>query len=236
MIVGCFALSMTVRFLAPRVSLPLVLLLLASNRNSAHAQRTPRIFFAEAPALLIQIDGEPVYRHIEGANLDRLVNAQAVIVRGQSDIHYLKVLDGWMEAYGLTGYWSVSGVSPLAFNADSQPVSASAAAAVESLRPFDDPGPLLQANPPAIYIATKPSVLIVTDGPPRYEPIAGTSLKRLVNTTTTVFKEPTDDELYVLVTDRWFRAWTTHGPWEFVPADRLPSDIAKQVALQGSQQ
>jgi len=37
-------------------------------------------------------------------------------------------------------------------------------------------------------------------------------LKRLVNTTATVFKEPTDDEVYVLVVDRWFRAWTTDGP------------------------
>jgi hypothetical protein len=59
-------------------------------------------------------------------------------------------------------------------------------------------------------------------------------LAQLVNTTTTVFKEPTDDELYVLVMDRWFRAWTTDGPWQFVPAERLPSDIARQVTLKGS--
>jgi hypothetical protein len=65
--------------------------------------------------------------------------------------------------------------------------------------------------------------------------ILGTSLERLVNTSTIVFKEPTDDELYVLVTDHWFRAWTTDGPWQFVPAERLPSDIARQVALKGSQ-
>jgi hypothetical protein len=227
------ALSMTVHLLTPPVSLPLVLLLLASSRSSAHAQTTPRIYFAEAPALLIEIDGEPVYRHIEGTKLDRLVNTQAMIVRDHADIHYLKVLDGWMEAYGLTGQWSVSGVSPLAFNVVPQAVSASAAV-LESSKPFDDPGPMLQANPPAIYIAAKPSVLIMTDGPPRYESVPGTSLHRLVNTTTTVFKEPTDDELYVLVGDRWFRAWTTDGPWEFLPADRLPSDIARQITLKGS--
>jgi hypothetical protein len=233
---------MTIRFLTPPLSLPLVLLLLASSRSSAYAQATPQMVFAEAPALLIQIDGEPVYRHIEGTNLDSLVNTQAPIVRGQADIHYLRVLDGWMEAYGLTGHWSVSGVSPLAFNrdwlpasnVDRQPVPASAAAVLEASKPFEEPGPMLQANPPAIYIATKPSVLIVTDGPPRYESIPGTPLAQLVNTTTTVFKEPTDDELYVLVMDRWFRAWTTDGPWQFVPAERLPSDIARQVTLKGS--
>jgi hypothetical protein len=233
---------MTLRFLTSPVSLPLVLLLLASSRSSAYAQTTPQILFAEAPALLIQIDGEPVYRHIEGTTLERLVNTQAVIVRGQADIHYLKVLDGWMEAYGLTGHWSVSGVSPLAFNRDWlpgvnvnwQPVPASAAPVLDASKPFEEPGPILEANPPAIYIATKPSVLIVTDGPPRYESISGTSLEQLVNTATTVFKEPTDDELYVLLLDRWFRAWTTDGPWQFVPAERLPSDIARQVALKES--
>ena len=75
----------------------------------------------------------------------------------------------------------------------------------------------------------------MTDGAPRYEPIRGTSLKRLVNTTATVFKEPTDDEVYVLVVDRWFRAWTTDGPWELVQADQLPSDIAAQVTAKASQ-
>jgi hypothetical protein len=242
MSVRFFTRSMTARLLTPPVALPLVLLLLASSRSNAQTQATPRIFFAEAPALLIQIDGEPVYRHIEGTTLDRLVNTQAVIVRDHAGIHYLKILDGWMEAYGLTGRWSVSGVSPLAFNQDSLPGfnegpqtgSASAAAALESSKPFDDPDPMLHANPPAIYVAAKPSVLIMTDGPSRYESIPGTSLQHLVNTTTTVFKEPTDEELYVLVMDRWFRAWTTDGPWECVPADRLPSDIASQITFKES--
>jgi hypothetical protein len=54
--------------------------------------------------------------------------------------HYLKVLDGWMEADGLRGQWSVAGVSPLAFNVDAQSDAGSAAAVVESSKSFDDPG------------------------------------------------------------------------------------------------
>src|SRR6266850_2225726 len=102
----------------------------------------------DAPALLIQIDGEPVYRHVEGTTLDRVVNSQAVIVRDPAGIHYLKVLDGWMEAYGLRGQWSIAGVSPLAFNVDAQSDAGSAAAGVESSKSFDDPGRMLQADPP----------------------------------------------------------------------------------------
>jgi len=79
---------MTGRSLTAPVLVLLVLLLVAIIAGSAHAQTAPRIFFAEAPALLVQIAGEPVYRHIEGTTLDRLVNTQAVIVRDRADIHY----------------------------------------------------------------------------------------------------------------------------------------------------
>lgn len=44
----------------------------------------------------------------------------------------------------------------------------------------------LDDNPPAIFISSLPAALIVTDGPPRYETIKGTSLERVVNTTATV--------------------------------------------------
>jgi hypothetical protein len=71
-----------------------------------------RIIFAESPALLIEIDGDPVYRRIENTGLERIVNTRALIVRDSGGIHYMKVLDGWMEAYALTGDWSVSGETP----------------------------------------------------------------------------------------------------------------------------
>jgi hypothetical protein len=54
--------------------------------------------------------------------------------------HYLKVLDGWTEAYGLRGQWSIAGVSPLAFDVDAQSDAGSAAAVVEPSKSFDDPG------------------------------------------------------------------------------------------------
>jgi hypothetical protein len=59
--------------------------------------------------------------------------------------------------------------------------------------------------------------------------VDGSSLEYLVNTTAKVFREPTDQELYVLVGDRWFRAWATDGPWEFIRDDELPADIAQRI-------
>src|SRR5205807_10563982 len=70
-------------------------------------------------------------------------------------LHDALPIYGWMEAYGLQGQWSVSGVSPLAYNPARQPVPASAAEVLESSKSFDDPGRMLQANPPAIYIRSE---------------------------------------------------------------------------------
>jgi hypothetical protein len=74
--------------------------------------------------------------------------------------------------------------------------------------------------------------LIVTNGPARYQAVESTSLEYLANTTATVFREPTDQELYVLVTGRWFRAWRTDGPWQLIPSDELPADIVKYAGHQ----
>jgi hypothetical protein len=54
--------------------------------------------------------------------------------------------------------------------------------------------------------------LIVTDGPPDWVPIQTTLLLYLKNTTGNVFKNLTDQQTYVLVTGRWFRAPDFKGP------------------------
>src|SRR4051812_41095202 len=84
----------------PMARLTLALLLLVVGRSSAPAQPLRHIFFAEAPAILIPVDGEPVYQPIPGTNLERIVNTRALIVRDGAGIHYVNVLDGWMESYG----------------------------------------------------------------------------------------------------------------------------------------
>jgi hypothetical protein len=218
-------------------SLTCTLLLLLAGGSSARAQQSPQVFFAEAPALLVRIEGAPVYRHIAGTDLARLVNTSALIVRDPGGILYLKVLDGWMESYDLTGDWSVSGVSPFGENRrveravvastadrlDGRPSSAAKAQTIELINTLDD-------KPPTVFISTGPAALIVTDGPPRYETIPGTSLQYLANSHAKVFREPTDDEIYVRIDQAWYRAWTTDGPWESIPSDQLPTDIVRQIA------
>jgi hypothetical protein len=219
---------MTRDFRIGPVRVTLALLLLAASGSSARAESALKIFFAESPAFLVPIDGNPVYKRIDGTDLQRIVNTRALIVRDSANIHYLKVLDGWMEAYELMGEWSVSGVSPFG-----EKTALERTAEASTIELLDDRASsnarrrTLDGNPPAILISSRPAALVVTDGPPRFERINGTSLQHLANTAATVFREPTDQQIYVRIAGRWFSAWTTDGPWEVVSSDGLPADIAK---------
>ena len=187
-----------------------------------------RIIFSESPALLILIDGDPVYRRIEDTDLERIVNTRALIVRDSGGIHYMKVLDGWMEAYALTGDWSVSGETPFRGTGALKRVVDVSIVDVLVAKGLGADGSLAD-QVPTIFVSTQPAALIVTNGPARYQAVEGTSLEYLANTTATVFREPTDQELYVLVEGRWFRAWRTDGSWQLIPGDELPADIVKYI-------
>src|SRR5207302_6769856 len=150
------------------VRIGLTLLLLAASGGSARAQTTTlKIFFAESPALLIRIDGEPVYQRVDGTDLERIVNTKALIVRDGANIHYLKVLDGWMEAYGLMGEWSVSGITPFGEKTDTErAIEATTVDLLDGGGSSKAGSRFLDDDPPAILISSEPAALIVTDGPP----------------------------------------------------------------------
>jgi hypothetical protein len=196
----------------------------------AATNATPLIIFAQSPAIVIRIDGEPVYRDVEGTGFQRIVNTRSFIVRDEVGMHFLKVFDAWMEAYTLDGLWSVSGIESDALTrALAQCVQENLIDVLDggSRREPSDPPSLAKPPLPSVYVSTTPAELIVTQGEPHFVPIEGTALLRLENTTGRVFREPTDEELYVLISSRWFRAWTFDGPWEQLPKEELPADFEK---------
>jgi hypothetical protein len=189
-----------------------------------------QIFFSQTPALLIRIDGDPVYRRVDGTDLQRVVNTHMLIVKDFSGAHYLKILDGWMETYSLAdSWWTVSGVAPV--GAEEAVKEASADKNIDllddaSLRGAGLKVSLEQDKAPAIFIATGPSDLVVTDGAPRFATMPNSSLQYIANTSARVFREPTDQELYLHVPAGWFRAWKPEGPWQPLSNGDLPADLA----------
>lgn len=203
---------------------------LDAGREAAGTLRhaPPRFVFSRVPAILVSIDGAPVYRRIGDGQLERVINTRPLLLRNGRGVHYLKVFDGWMSAPALDARWTVLAAPPAELEQAWR--QASGAGLVDPLAGQagpDDPAPKLAQGAPAIHVATVPTELVVLEGAPRYVPIAGTGLLYVENTSGNLFKSTADNRSYVLASGRWFRAQDDAGPWEYVAPDALPPDFAR---------
>ena len=191
----------------------------------------PRVIFSTTPALLVLVDGKPVLRQVEGTSLSlqRVVNSWALILVDQkAGKHYLRAMGRWFEASTLDGPWAVAVRPPAALDAAMQTAERS-----QRVNLLDDPGPdvkdaVARGVVPAVYVSTVPAELIQTKGRPDYEPIEGTDLLHVRNSSVNIVLDPADQRHYVLLSGRWFRsASLAEGPWEYVAHDKLPAAFAK---------
>jgi hypothetical protein len=191
----------------------------------------PRIVLSTTPALLVLIDGAPAYRAVAGTPYQRVINTRPLLLKDAAGTHYLRLFDGWMRAPAVTGPWNVAAQPPADLAGILQ--AATKSGGVDLLAGGDpkDPAthPSLAKGPvPMILVATEPTELIVTEGEPQYSAIGGGSqLLYVSNTTGHVFKHIGDQQTYVLVSGRWFRAASPAGPWTHVAGKDLPPDFAK---------
>ncbi len=191
----------------------------------------PRIVFSKVPAILLFVDGQPVFRPVEGTRLDRLVNTRPLVLKDASGKLYLHLFDGWLAAGALEGPWQPLAGSAKELDAVAEKLGPTNIVDLLAGQPADpdDPTslPSLKTGPiPQPVVSYVPTELIVTDGEPSWVPVEATALLYVANTTGNVFKLLTDQKTYVLISGRWFRAGSTLGPWEFVPGKSLPADFA----------
>jgi hypothetical protein len=190
----------------------------------------PAIIFSTRPAMVVPVEGAPVYRTVEKTDLERVFNTRALILRDRSGQHFLHLFDGYVQASGLGGPWKVAGKVPSEVKkAEEQAVKAKQ---VDLLAGQEDPKtkqkPSLKSTPaPTLYVSTVPTELIVIQGEPRWLAIPGTQLLYVSNTVSHVFKELTAQRTYLLLSGRWFRAATFDGPWQYVRGAELPNDFAR---------
>ncbi|HSE95777.1 MAG TPA: carbohydrate-binding family V/XII, partial [Methylomirabilota bacterium] len=189
----------------------------------------PRVVFSATPAILVRVDGKPVLRQVDGSSLVRVVNSWALILVDQKvGKHYLRAVGRWFEASTLDGPWTAVPRAPAGVDAAMQAVAKG-----ERVNLLDDAGPevqdaLTRGLLPTIHVSTVPAELIQTRGRPDYEPIEGTDLLHVRNSSANILLDPTDQRHYVPLSGRWFRsASLTEGPWEYVAHDKLPAAFAK---------
>jgi len=174
----------------------------------------PKIMFYERRAILVVYDGAPDFDTIQGSELLRAVNTPYAVVFDPRDrSYYLNGANLWYRASNALGPWS---------NIDNPPSGIRAVVPPDTTASDQVDGP-----PPDVLTATEPTELIASDGPPQYAPLVQDELLYMTNTESDVILEVSTQNLYVLLSGRWFRAPSKDGPWTFVRGDSLPASFAQ---------
>ena len=82
-------------------------------------------------------------------------------------------------------------------------------------------------DPPKVIFTTKPSLLVLIDGPPRYKDV-GTNLQQMLNSRATILHDTRENQYYLSVMDGWLQAPDLlAGPWSLT--SKIPDDM-KEIA------
>jgi hypothetical protein len=183
----------------------------------------PLIFLSRTPAILVSLDGDPIWSPIKDNELKFAVNTNWDLFQyTPTNTYYLRNDTTWLKTTDLKGRWSPAGTLPASFS--KLPDDENWKEIKENL-----PGKTV-AHEPKVYFTTQPTELILIDGPPKFVPVPGTSLLWVSNTESDLFATGRDGPLYYLVAGRWFRAPNFNGNWTFATPN-LPEDF-KKISLE----
>jgi hypothetical protein len=171
----------------------------------------PAIVFREELAVLLMFDGEPRYSEVEGSDYERVLNTPFVVVRKQrSNDYWLSSGKFWYEANDAMGPWTPTNSPPRDLQEAMQGAE------------MDDNQP---DSPPAIVTADQPTELIVTQGKPAWQSLEGGQVLYVQNTETPWLRDLPTNNMYIMLSGRWYRSKSQDGPWTFVRADELPESF-----------
>ena len=154
----------------------------AKNINGVKAD-PPAVFFSTRPAVVVNLDGNPVWSPIQGNELRFAVNTNwDLFEHPPSKTLFLRHETTWLKASSVTGQWVPAGTLPPSFTklpADENWKEVRAAL----------PGRTVAASAlPTVFVSTTPAELILLRGQPQYQPVVGTRLLWVRNTDADVFR------------------------------------------------
>jgi hypothetical protein len=182
----------------------------------------PPIFFSKTSAVLVNIDGEPIWAPIPQNDLTSAVNTNwDLFQHGPTKTYYLRHNSVWMKAADVKGPWTPAGTLPESF----QKLPAD-----ENWKDVKASLPGTKGQVPKVFVSEQPAELLLLRGEPNYLTVQGTKLLWVSNTDSDVFRLGQTGAVYLLVSGRWFSAPDFTGPWTFA-TPTLPPDF-KQIPLE----
>lgn len=93
------------------------------------------------------------------------------------------------------------------------------------------PAPAIANEPPAIVLASRPTLLVTVDGEPAWRPIDGTEFERLVNTRPLVLRDAAGG-VHLHLFDGWLKAASLAGEWTVAsaPSPELVAAAERSIA------
>ena len=181
----------------------------------------PPIFFSKTPAVMVNLDGEPIWSPIKENDLKFAVNTNWDLLQHEpTATYYLRHNDAWLKATEVTGPWGPAGTLPESFK--KLPADENWKEVRANL-----PGKSIKASAvPKVFVSLTPAELILLTGEPSYLLVEGTGLLWVSNTESDVFRMGKAGLVYYLVAGRWFSAPDFGGPWTFATPS-LPPDFKK---------
>jgi hypothetical protein len=167
----------------------------------------PKILFAKQLSVLLLYDGPPSWSAVENSKYERAINTPYVVVRekgGKTCWFGNGTL--WYQASDPLGPWQPNAQPP---------------ADLLQMIPKPEDEVASPKTPLAVVTATEPTELIDTEGEPSWKPVGKGELLYVENTETPWLREVATNQMYVLLSGRWFRSGSENGPWTFVRGDQL---------------
>ncbi|MFZ0884278.1 MAG: hypothetical protein WAN14_12840, partial [Candidatus Acidiferrales bacterium] len=213
-------------FFPPSVQISMYRLIASVPENKAPSgvplkNDPPQIFVSYQPAILLEVDGQPVRTPIENTQLEYVLNTHSRLFFDKSQsIYFLLVGQQWLRSNELRGPWSAATTLP------KEMLALPGQAQWEDLKDVI-PAAATGANAviPHVFYSEKPAEVILFDGQPSFVQIAGTQLKYAENASAYVFLYAPTKHFYYLTAGRWFAASSLNGPWTFA-TPTLPQDFA----------
>src|SRR5215471_7476390 len=180
----------------------------------------PVVFYSTKPAVLINLDGDPIWSPTGQNDLRFAVNASRDLFEHMpSSSYYVRIDTTWMTATSLDGPWTRAGRLPESFSKlpdEDRWKDARSAVRERSAGSVN----------PTVLVSTRPAELVLLRGAPVYVPVRGTGLLWISNTDSDVFRAGKTGTVYYLVAGRWFSAPDFTGPWTFASLS-LPPEFKK---------
>jgi hypothetical protein len=196
--------------------------IIPKNKEGVKAD-PPAIFFSKTPAVMLNIDGEPIWSPIKDNDLKYAVNTNwDLFQHAPTSTYYLRNDKTWLKASDVKGPWLAAGAGKLPDSFKKLPAEENWKDVKASL-----PGQVIPGGQvPRVFVSFQPAELILLTGEPKLVQVPGTALFWVSNTDSDVFRMGKTGLIYYLVAGRWFSAQDFTGPWTFATTS-LTDDFKK---------